>query len=470
MGVARHEFGMLKRAAPYQFVSATLALLWVFDAAAAGPDATWRRRQRPKEAKLGDTGWSVADLTVWPEEPPSPPADALDVGRLDAALRAMCPRLGAERGSEYAALIIRYSRQFDVDAMLLAALVYQQGRCRRRGTHYGVGLTRIHVGMHRSHWNQADRTYSYWLPAADGTAWERKSLALPDFPFNRWSARKPDAGLYFSAAVMAIYGAQCPHIDDAHGASAPHRSPVSHFIWGDRVRSSHEESEVLIARRRVIRHYTGVASPLRGAFRGRPLVSPLEGPPRKLTGGWGDPRGPRRRHKGVDFSSTMAEPVRAIADGVVWIAGADMADKPTMSLRPDRAQRLSRGALGRAGLIVLLDHGGGLTSGYMHLLKYTVRTHQRVKAGQVIGYVGRTGVKSSSAHLHFEIRVDRQRVDALPLLGPLVISHLDTKAGRWRQARWDRENKKLERERRRAANARWRERRAKKAAARKSRD
>jgi len=430
--------------------------------------APWSKRKRPKEAGLGNTGWGVIDVKVWPTEPASPPAASLEPARLATALQALCPKLSAARAGEYAGWIITYSREFTVDAMLLAALVYQEGRCKRRKDDYGVGLTKLNLGMHRRHWDKDTQTYTYWLPDNSGS-WVKHALKLPKFPFSLWQVKKPEQGLYFSAALISVFDKQCPHIDNAHGASVPHRSPVSHFVWGDKVLSSHEESEVLIARRRVIRHYTGKPSPLRGAYKDRPLMSPLEGPPRKLTGGWGDPRGKRRTHKGVDYSSIMAEPVRAIADGTVWMAGADLERRPTASYHPDKAPLIPKKELGRAGLLVLLDHGGGLTSGYMHLLKYTVKTHQKVKAGQVIGYVGRSGVKESSAHLHFEIRVDGKRVDPVPLLGPLVIDHMKTRAGVWRQKRWDKDNAVIERKRKEAANERWKERLRKKKAAREAR-
>lgn len=418
----------------------------------------WRRRARPKDAGLGKTGWSVIDThKSWPVEPVSPAIASIDAVRLGGALIALCPKLKPPRAQQWASWMLEYARRFKVDPMLLGALVYQEGRCKLRSTDYGVGPTRIHADMHRHHWRSADMAYIYWLPTgasaqvkSSTTHWRRHALKLPEFRFNRWVAKKPQANLYFAAALLKVWADQCPHIDASHGVSVPHRSVAAHFVWGDRVVSSHEEDEILIARRRLIRHYTGVPSTLRGAFKGRALHSPLEGPPRKLTGAWHDPREGRRKHKGVDYSSNMAEPVLAIADGTVWIAGADLAERPTASYRPATAPRIPRATLGRAGLLVLLDHGDGLTSGYMHLLRYTVSTGETVKAGQVIGYVGRSGVKRSSAHLHFEIRVDRKRVDPVPLLGPLVIDPLQTKAGRWRKARWDKAKRLKAKETRRA--------------------
>lgn len=85
-------------------------------------------------------------------------------------------------------------------------------------------------------------------------------------------------------------------------------------------------------------------------------------------------------HKGVDLRSPMGRPIGATTDGVVQIA---------------RKFRLHGGTVG-------IDHGQGLTSIYLHMSKLAVKEGQRVKKGEVIGYVGATGF-ATGPHLHWQL-------------------------------------------------------------------
>lgn len=85
-----------------------------------------------------------------------------------------------------------------------------------------------------------------------------------------------------------------------------------------------------------------------------------------------------RMHKGVDLNSDYGDAVVASRGGTVI-----------------RAKYSSS-----AGYYVEIDHGDGFVTQYMHLSKYIVTVGQEVKAGELIGYVGNTGV-SSAPHLHF---------------------------------------------------------------------
>ena len=67
------------------------------------------------------------------------------------------------------------------------------------------------------------------------------------------------------------------------------------------------------------------------------------------------------------------------------------------------------------GNLVVIDHGGGLTSRYGHLSHIDVTQGQTVERGQFIGKVGSTG-RSTGPHLHYEIRINDEPVDPLQYL------------------------------------------------------
>lgn len=87
-------------------------------------------------------------------------------------------------------------------------------------------------------------------------------------------------------------------------------------------------------------------------------------------------------HEGLDFDADEGDPVVAVADGQVVMA-------EPLTVR---------------GMAILLDHGMGLHTGYWHLSEIGVEVGQVVKAGDVIGKVGGTGL-STGPHLHWEVRV-----------------------------------------------------------------
>jgi murein DD-endopeptidase MepM/ murein hydrolase activator NlpD len=90
--------------------------------------------------------------------------------------------------------------------------------------------------------------------------------------------------------------------------------------------------------------------------------------------------GYNRFHRGIDFGAPYGSPIMASADGMVQGAG--------------RA--------GGYGLQVRLAHGGGIATSYSHMSQIAVYPGTRVRQGQVIGYVGSTGL-STGPHLHYEL-------------------------------------------------------------------
>jgi murein DD-endopeptidase MepM/ murein hydrolase activator NlpD len=111
----------------------------------------------------------------------------------------------------------------------------------------------------------------------------------------------------------------------------------------------------------------------------------------------------RRPHLGVDFAAPSGTPVRAAADGVVADAGWE-------------------GGLGRA---IRLEHADGYRTTYGHLSRIasSVRQGRTVRQGQVIGYVGSSGL-STGNHLHYGVERDGEHVDPLALksLGASLIA------------------------------------------------
>lgn len=97
-------------------------------------------------------------------------------------------------------------------------------------------------------------------------------------------------------------------------------------------------------------------------------------------------------HKGIDISAPQGTPVKSTAKGKVVLTGTV---KEGFQVH---------------GNTVIIDHGQGLTSIYMHLSAITVREGESVEAGEMIGRVGHTGV-STAPHLHWGIYLYGTSVD-----------------------------------------------------------
>jgi len=99
----------------------------------------------------------------------------------------------------------------------------------------------------------------------------------------------------------------------------------------------------------------------------------------------------RKFHEGMDFSAKTGTPIYATGDGVV-----------------DRADNTASGY----GNHIVIRHGFGYETLYGHLSKYNCRSGQRVKRGDIIGYVGSTG-RSEAPHLHYEVHKNGEVVNPL---------------------------------------------------------
>ncbi|MEQ1724611.1 MAG: M23 family metallopeptidase [Sphingopyxis sp.] len=103
--------------------------------------------------------------------------------------------------------------------------------------------------------------------------------------------------------------------------------------------------------------------------------------------------GRRARHNGIDIPRPTGTPIYATADGTIG-----------------RAQRL-----GGYGNYVEVEHGNAIQTRYGHMSVIGVVSGQRVRRGDIIGYVGSTG-RSTGPHLHYEVRIAGAPVNPLPFL------------------------------------------------------
>lgn len=126
-----------------------------------------------------------------------------------------------------------------------------------------------------------------------------------------------------------------------------------------------------------------------------PTIWPVNG---KLEGGYGGRRNPFggggwEFHSGQDIEADPGAPVVSGASGRVTFVGWQNG----------------------YGQLVVVDHGGGLTTRYAHLSHIDVQLDQTVSRGQLVGKVGSTG-RSTGPHLHYEVRINDQPVNPMPYL------------------------------------------------------
>ena len=99
----------------------------------------------------------------------------------------------------------------------------------------------------------------------------------------------------------------------------------------------------------------------------------------------------RKFHKGMDFSAKSGTPIYATGDGIV---------------------KKADGTVSGFGNHIEINHGYGYLTLYAHLSKYKVRAGQKVKRGDISGYVGSTG-RSEAPHLHYEVHKNGEVVNPL---------------------------------------------------------
>ncbi len=391
--------------------------------AAPEPPSRARRRAGVRE-NLRAAALIGAD--VWAPEPESP--RDIDVARFASALYKVCglgmPKARAER---YAEWLVASAKRHGEDAFLLGAIMYRTSRCLPDARNVeGLGLTAIQLSMYAQ--NARGRRLSYFVP--EGQSFAERMKELP-FGFIEGALLNAEANIEWAAALLAMWREQHSWVDKKF-ENQPHRHYVSHFVWGDRVKSARAEDRIMTDRRRLLAHY-GVKLPApTHVYRNVTWGSPLEAPPRVVSSQPGaDREEGLRLHRGVDVEATLGEPVLAVADGRVAFAGVDLPGHANnAAMDPKAIMEVPRKALGTGGRYVCITHGdegtqlvgedgkpeAWLRSCYMHLEDVRVRVGQRVTRGEVIGTVGRTGMKRSAPHLHLEIKTDRKLYDARDVL------------------------------------------------------
>ena len=183
------------------------------------------------------------------------------------------------------------------------------------------------------------------------------------------------------------------------------------YVEGQRYRSGNILAAEFINRGRVYRalryempdgeaeYFTPEGNSMRKAF----LRAPVDF--RRISSSFSTARyhpvlGERRPHRGVDYAAPTGTPIKAAGDGRVIV----------------------RGEQGGYGNTVIIQHGERYTTLYAHMSKFhpDVRQNSRVRQGDIIGYVGATGL-ATGPHLHYEFRIDGVHKDPVTVELPKAL-------------------------------------------------
>ena len=368
--------------------------------AGEGPASRQHRGAQPEHRETHE----LRNPADWPSEPSAPVAP-LDAERFDAAVVALCSEVAPTDGLDAVARVVReVSVATHSDPFLMAALAYRQSRCRPGlETTAGIGLLQIEPEM--------------FGPAAE--------LPVPREDLDRERLLDPAHNLRVGAALLAMWQATHAAVDAAVG-STPHRTATAHLVWGDHVWGATAEDRVLLARRRLLQTYTNATDRSAPSYLGLTIISPLTGGNIRL-GHQRPGRGSRRRTTRAPRRRRRRRRGRAGARGrrrrrPVRGRGHARHAGHARELSPRQLRRWRYRTMGPGGFFVRIMHDGGVRTGYFHLHTYNVEPGQTVKAGEVIGTVGLTGVKASASHLHFEVHEDGELGDPVRFLSAFVIS------------------------------------------------
>jgi murein DD-endopeptidase MepM/ murein hydrolase activator NlpD len=178
-----------------------------------------------------------------------------------------------------------------------------------------------------------------------------------------------------SALQGGVGGVRQPEIP----AASPYRDELDQMSY----RSRNLQSDLSVLEKTFVERHQLLSS--------TPSIAPVRGILTCGFGGRSDPfTGEPASHLAIDISSASGQPIRSPADGIV--AKAEWANG--------------------YGNVVYMAHGYGYSTRYGHLSSFAVKPGQRVKRGDVIGYVGSTG-RSTGPHLHYEVRMNNEPVNPL---------------------------------------------------------
>ena len=129
-----------------------------------------------------------------------------------------------------------------------------------------------------------------------------------------------------------------------------------------------------------------------------PSINPVD--IMKFSSGYGyrnaPTRGASRNHKGIDIPGAIGTPIYATADGFIgraeWVGGY--------------------------GKLVEINHGNAVQTRYGHLSAMNVAPGQRIRKGDILGYMGSTG-RSTGSHLHYEVRIAGEAINPTAFLSPM---------------------------------------------------
>lgn len=128
-----------------------------------------------------------------------------------------------------------------------------------------------------------------------------------------------------------------------------------------------------------------------------PSINPVD--IMKFSSGYGyrnaPTRGASRNHKGIDIPGAIGTPIYATADGFIG-----------------RAE-----SVGGYGKLVEINHGNAVQTRYGHLSAMNVTPGQRIRKGDILGYMGSTG-RSTGSHLHYEVRIAGEAINPTAFLSP----------------------------------------------------